>query len=620
MPQSPITLRRNATLEVTRAEGEAGPVVRMTVSSETPVLRMVKLNGREQPIYEVLGHNPAEVDLSRVADGIPVLDRHNMPGSPAEQIGLIRAPTIAGGKLGGEVEWCTGQRAQDIGADCAKGLRRGASVEGAAMGKAYEKAGEKDGLPVYRVTRWQPAAVALTPVPADWKVGVARDGQEKPEVPELTTTERTIAMPEPVATNPEPAKPAAPAVTQPAAAPAQSANDFVRMLTLAKTHDVPIGELNEYVSRGATLDEFRDHVMARLARGAQARPVGSAEVDLSRREAKRYNVINVIRSMLGIGSPDISFEREVSAEIARKMQREATGLYLPMQFLRENAPVNIARAESGSVANASLIETEVGTMLDILRPRLLAGRLNYTVMGGLVGNVSIPKDSKEAAYYWVGESTDVNQQDVAAGQVPMTPHTVGVFSDLSKQLLAQSSYDVQSWVVSKLMANIAQGMDAALIQGTGVDGQPKGIVNATGVNTPSVSTPGTPTYAECLGFFDAIEDDNADAEAMRWLLRPDVRSQMAVTDLSTGAGLPFLDLRSKTAGGYPYVVSTVGPDNSALFGDFSRAILGLWGAVDLNIDRSTLSRSGGTRLVALAMCDVAVTYGEAFAYSASMDA
>lgn len=611
-----ILLRRNATLEVTRAEGDAAPVVRMTVSSEAPVLTWARYNGQYQQVYEVLGHGPGECDLSRVSDGLPILDGHY-----SDQVAVIREPSLGEGRLGGAVEWCAGDRAENLARDCADKKRRGASIEAIGQPDSYMLVGEKDGIPIVRLTRWQPTAAALVAVPADWTVGVDRAQKYPQGIADITTIERTAAMPEnQTPDTAEKAKPAVPAVTPPASSPAQSANDFVRMLTLAKTHDVPIGELNEYVSRGATLDEFRDHVMARLARGAQARPVGSAEVDLSRREAKRYNVINVIRSMLGIGSPDITFEREVSAEIARKMQREATGIYLPMQFLRENAPVNIARAESGSVANASIIETEVGTMLDILRPRLLAGRLNYTVMGGLTGNVSIPKDSKEAAYYWVGESTDVNQQDVAAGQVPMTPHTVGVFSDLSKQLLAQGSYDVQSWVVAKLMANIAQGMDAALIQGTGVDGQPKGIINATGVNTPSVSTPGTPSYAECLGFFDAIEDDNADAEAMRWILRPSVRSQMAVTDLSAGAGLPFLDLRSKTAGGYPYVVSTVGPANSALFGDFSRAILGLWGAVDLNIDRSTLSKSGGTRLVALAMCDVAVTYGEAFAYSASMDA
>lgn len=612
MPQ-PILIRRNATLEVTRAEGDAAPVVRMTVSSEAPVMTWARYNGQYQQVYEILGHGPGECDLSRVADGLPILDGHY-----SDQVAVIREPQVGDGRLGGSVEWCAGDRAENLARDCAEKKRRGASIEAIGQPDSYTLVGEKNGIPVVRLTRWQPTAAALVAVPADWTVGVDRAQKYPQSIPEITI-ERTIAMPEPVTPPAEPAKQAAPAVTPPAAPPAQSASDFVRMLTLAKTHDVPIGELNEYVSRGATLDEFRDHVMARLARGAKTRPVGSAEVDLSRKEAKRYNVINVIRSMLGIGSPDITFEREVSAEIARKMQREATGFYLPMQFLRENAPVNIARAESGSVANASLIETEVGTMLDILRPRLLAGRLNYTVMGGLVGNVSIPKDSQAAAYYWVGESTDVSQQTVAAGQVPLTPHTVGVFADLSKQLLAQGSYDVQSWVINKLMANIAQGMDAALIQGTGVDGQPKGIINATGVNTPSVSTPGTPSYAECLGFFDAIEDDNADAEAMRWLLRPDVRSQMAVTDLSTGAGLPFLDLRSKTAGGYPYVVSTVGPENSALFGDFSRAILGLWGAVDLNIDRSTLSKSGGTRLVALAMCDVAVTYGEAFAYSASMD-
>jgi HK97 family phage major capsid protein len=241
-------------------------------------------------------------------------------------------------------------------------------------------------------------------------------------------------------------------------------------------------------------------------------------------------------------------------------------------------------------------------------------------MGGLQGNVGMPKDSEAAAYYWVSEGSAVSQQTVAAGNVPMTPHTIGVYADLTKQLIAQGSYDVQAWIANKLLRNIAQGMDAALISGAGADGQPRGLLYATGIDTPTISTPGTPTYAELLGFLDAIQTDNADVDDMRWALRPNARSKMATTDLSAGAGLPFLDIRSQTAGGYRYVVTNVVPTNGALFGDFSKVILGMWGAIDLNVDRSSLSTTGGIRIVALAMCDVAVTFGEAFAYTARVPA
>src|SRR5690554_801322 len=114
----PELMMRNAVLEVRETEGDAPSEVRMTVSSEEPVLTYSKFNGEYQRVYEVLDHGEGSIDLSRAKDGLVVLDRHY-----GDQIGLMSV-SVSNRKMGGPVRFGSGERSQVIFKDAAAGIRR----------------------------------------------------------------------------------------------------------------------------------------------------------------------------------------------------------------------------------------------------------------------------------------------------------------------------------------------------------------------------------------------------------------------------------------------------------------------------------------------------------------
>lgn len=168
------TYYRTAQLDLTRADGDSRAVP-AALSSETPVRR---------PGYEeVLVHEGAAVDLSRAADGLPLLWNHN-----AEQpIGLVKDVHLADGRLRGTLHFSANAKAQDVWPDVRDGFLKDVSI-----GYVIKKWEESDDSDQVRVTDWQLLEASIASVPADQTVGVNRklEGSDMP-VDEKTGSENT---------------------------------------------------------------------------------------------------------------------------------------------------------------------------------------------------------------------------------------------------------------------------------------------------------------------------------------------------------------------------------------------------------------------------------------------
>ena len=135
-PDRPDLMIRAATVDIRAADGDKPAQVRMSVSSEEPVLTYIYFNEKWQRAFEILDHSPECVDMSRCKDGLVVLDRHF-----GDQVGLM-AVDLNNRKMAGPVAFCTGTRAKDIEADAAKGLRRNVSVGYQVRANSYRLEGE----------------------------------------------------------------------------------------------------------------------------------------------------------------------------------------------------------------------------------------------------------------------------------------------------------------------------------------------------------------------------------------------------------------------------------------------------------------------------------------------
>ena len=147
--------RRYLTLDDTAADSDQ---LTFSFSSETPVTRYFG--------DEVLDHDPASVDLSRLNGGAaPLLLNHD----PDQVLGLVERAWIDPDKRRGmaRIRWASNDRAQQVRADVEARVMPNISVGYAVIDATSE--GE-----VMHVKRWQPVELSIVSIPADPTIGVNR--------------------------------------------------------------------------------------------------------------------------------------------------------------------------------------------------------------------------------------------------------------------------------------------------------------------------------------------------------------------------------------------------------------------------------------------------------------
>jgi len=607
---------RAASIELVRAEGDTPASVRMSVSSETPVLTYTEFNERYQQIYEVLDHDEGSIDMTRCKDGLVILDRHF-----GDQVGLMPV-SIKERKLGGNVEFCTGARAQEIATDAAKGLRRNVSVGYRVNAESYRVEGDKDGIPVVRAMSWMPYEASFEPVPADINVGY---GRSENNTAENAATKGNRAMKEEVKLD---------------------ADAVVEIYRLARAFDVTPGEADEHIKSGKSVEDFRALALkkaeadkvetTRLLAEAKTRKVEPPakvppKVVLDSREqaqvVKRFSVFKVLRNLAGIGKEDIGFEREISDEISKRSGRSAQGIIIP-----HCAPIGM-RADpflkGGNGSNFVATDLLIAQFIDVLRTKMVLAQAGVTTLSGLVGDVAIPKGGAITGGWVDGENGAGTEGKPTVKQVTGTPHTASGWTDISRRLLLQSGIDVEMFVQNELIQTLARLIEVAALHGTNANGQPKGLINQDDVNNPTV-TVDAPTRAQMITFLTQIMSDNADMNGQAWIMRASgmgllanrpngsvVIENIAETENVGGGPLAgfLLDLATKTMLGYPVHVTQNVADTHIFFGAWNQLILALWSGVDLTIDPYSNSTTGAVRIVALQDCDVMCRHGQAFAYN-----
>lgn len=605
---------REGAIEIRAADGDKPATIRMSISSETPVVTGIMLNGEYQRVYEILDHSPISIDLSRAKDGLVVLDRHR-----GDQIGLM-AIEVSDKRLHGAVRFGSGARAQEISADAAAGIRRNVSVGYQVDSASYRIEGEKDGIPVVRATRWTPYEASFEPVPADPTVGVFRAGQNlNAGNPARTEKEEQYSM-----------KP----------------NEMAQLFARAAKHGIGEDKVSPLMTDDATVESVRASIDALIvakqesdiaaqrseieilktrkpdaAIGVQPSPLIGGDAGAQAAVVKRYSVLNVLRNAMGIqrdglgNKVDVGFEREINDECRKLGLGSARGgQFIIPHVVLGTRDFTVSGTSSASVAT----NLDASAFIDVLRNYMVLGKAGIRYLTGLVGAIAIPKMSASGSVYWVTEGGAITESAPTLGQVTGTPHTCGVMVDISRRMLLQSTPAAEAMVREDIVKAIGNGVQVAVFQGSGASGQPSAITNATGINNPSV-TAGTPTYLEMLSFPGSILADAASADMQSWIGTAEVWEKLSGTKKDAGSGEFVLNADTQKMIGRDFHVTEDVGANSLFFGDWSTVVVGIWGnGIDINLDTATLSSSGGLRIVGLQDVDVMVRQGNALAYNAAV--
>ena len=585
-------LRRVASFDAS-AIGEKSRSLEFSFSSEAPVARWFG--------DEVLSHDSESVDLTRLNDGAPLLWNHN----PDQVLGVVERGWIDGEKKRGmvAVRFSRSAFAEEKLADIRDGILRNVSV-GYSINDADQT---RDGSIV--ATSWQPHEVSVVSVPADVSVGIGRQ------------LETTIAAPAADQT-PTPIESMEPTIDIEAVKAQAAADERSRVSSitaLCRTHaadDLAQG----LIERGATeSDAMKDVLVAIGKRASQpaapkaAQPIasgGSADIGLSDKEARSYSFLRAIRAQAFPNDRSAydaaGFEREVSAAVEQQMGVSARGYLISNEVLKRDLTVGTASAAGDLV----FTDARPGSFIELLRNRLALNTLGVTMLTGLNGPVAIPRQNAGGTAYWVAEKGTLTESNPTVDQVNMTPKTLGAYTEFSRRLLLQSSIDVETMVRNELATVIALEIDRAALYGLGNTNQPQGLKLVTGINTEDFNA-AAPTYAELVSMESKINADNADIGALSYVTNSTIYGGFKTTEKASNTAQFVLE-PGGTVNGYGVVRSNQVATGDVFFGVWNQMLMGMWGALDLQVNPYALDTSGGVRVTALQDVDVAVRHPEAF--------
>lgn len=557
---------------------------RIAISSEEPVERSF---GKE-----VLEHTEEAVDLSFLNSGrAPLLLDHD----PEKQIGVIESVDLDGSarRLRATVRFGRSGLAKEAFDDVVDGIRANISV-GYAI-KKMEK--DKRGGDTYIAKSWRPVEASLVSIPADVTVGVGRSEEASPEPVIKTDFEETKMSEVDIAAVEADAKKAA----------QRNAAQIVELGARHSRSDLA----QKAISEGKSIEEFRGELLEVIG---SERALEAQDVGMTDNEVKRFSLVRAIHALANPTDRNAqeaaSFEFECSRAASDQYGRAAQGIMLPAEVLRN------WKRDLNSADEAALFTDDFrgGDFIDVLRNASSVMQAGARMLGGLSGDVKIPKKTAAASAAWIAsEGGASTESEMTVGQVSMSPKTLGAFTDITRQLLIQSSLDVEALVRDDLAQSIALAIDLAGLEGSGASGQPTGILNTSGVNTVTAFAAANPTFSEVVTLETAVAEDNALLGNLAYIMPAAMYGALKTTEKATNTA-QFVVEPGGTINGYRAIVSNQGTAGNLYFGNFSDLLVGMFGGLDIVVDPYTNSTSGTIRVVALQSIDVAVRHAVSFAF------
>lgn len=353
-------------------------------------------------------------------------------------------------------------------------------------------------------------------------------------------------------------------------------------------------------------DEARAAFLVEAERRMTGTPAGGGDRSFADLQTQ-VNVLDVIRAQVEGRSLD-GAAREYHVETERRTGRKAQGAFVPLAAVEQRV------STTTSAANIVPTDHRPDAYVGPLRNALLARRLGVRVLSGLSGNVSIPKHKTSVTAGWVAEGSALTPSDMAFESVTLAPKHAGGMTELSRQLIQQSSPDIEQLVREDLAAMLAQAIDSALIEGGGSN-EPAGVLASVGSDGVQQGTMATPTWGEVLGMIEQAELENAPVTS--WLTHPEVATVLRSTLKSSGIAGYLLE-GGRMAERPVYVTNQVPPAASdkgtIILGDWSQAILGIWSEIDILVNpfSETAYTKGNVLVRAMSTVDVALRHPQAF--------
>lgn len=613
-------LRRGVAAEEMRLQRtEETTTLTFPASSEEPVERYWGV--------EVLSHENGAVRMDRASRGaMPLLFNHNVD----DPIGMITGARLEKNRLMVDAQLFDTARAQEVRTMVEGGLRN------VSLAYRINKIEEETKTQRFTVTDWEPYEVSIVTVPADPTVGIGRGAELEYQIRMVRAV-----VPQPTAPSGATKKERAMTAEEQAAADAAEGKRKIGAVEAEQERRTAIQNLcrsnkidprveERWISEGATLPQVAKEILDVMEERGKQKPVSASLLGLSAKETQKYSIFRAIRALKfgGVNRQfveEAAFEIECSRGVAKQLGRELTSnILIPGEVLTRplgEAAVRAMATQPGS-KGGYLVNVENMGFIEILRNRSVALAMGARNLSGLVGNVTFGRQTGKASVTWQGgDGASVTATDQALGQISLTPKTAIAITDVSEQLLRQSTPSAEQFVMADLAADIAiDGVDNAVINGTG-GAQPLGIKNTTGITIGQDAA--AATYAKILAFVSTAGASNAIKANPGFVTNTAGAAVLMQKQRFTSTDTPLWtgNMLDGECVGFKAMSSEQLASGNLIFGSWGEVVIGDWGVLELAMD------NGGTRfnqaqvgIRAMWMVDVMIRYPQAFVVSTNLSA
>jgi len=657
-PGQPLKLGRQwRTYQLNRNDiDEEARTVPLSFSSEEPYERWWGV--------EILGHAPAEVDMTWISSGrAPLLADHDM----RQQIGVVMEAQLGTDRKGrAVVKFGKSPRAEQEFQDVKDGVRTNVSV-GYEI-RELELVKREGDVSTYRVIDWMPLEVSLVSVPADMSVGVGREsGDDLKPVP--IKGERALEAPTSAPSSP-PSIPATPKEKQMTTENVDL--DKIRQDAIKAEHERAKGIIalgtrhnmrqlaEEHIAMGTSLELFRGVMLDELHKKGSDKPLEALphQIGMSQKEARQFSLRKFLLSLVDKNAEEAGFEHEVVGDVRKRMdavghRSQGKGYYLPLEVMSQPLPgVRVVDghlmvgdrviasqrdlATSSLAAGGALVSTDLmsADFITLLRNASLVRRMGARVLGGLVGNVDIPRQIGSVTPGWVAQGGAGSESDITFSKVTMTPKTVHAIQDLTREMLLQATPAIEGLVRADMVETMAAYLDWAALHAPGTGNAPTGLANIAGIGAVVGGTNGAaPTWDHIVELESQVANSNAAQGSVAYLTNTRVRGRLKRTQKFTGTSgqevwqeamagddpALFGRLNGYRAGVSNNVRSDLtkgtssGVCSALFFGNWSDLLIGEWGGAEILVDEVTQASNRIVRTHIYQTIDIQARRAQSFA-------
>jgi HK97 family phage major capsid protein len=367
------------------------------------------------------------------------------------------------------------------------------------------------------------------------------------------------------------------------------------------------------------------------------------EIGMSTREIEQYSLTRAIRSVINGQSHDngTSLEMEASRAVAKSLKRDlVNGSFFMPYDVMSRGMIDLRRAEEarklmvsdpttgGYFTNTTLL---TGSFIDLFRARLVLQQAGALVWGGLVGEIAVPKQTGAATFYVIGEDEDLTESDVTINQLRLKPRTGGALMSVTRNLINQSTLDVENFMRAELATVTSLGVGQKCFTATGASNESKGLQYIDGIGSVEIGVSGgAPTWPKIVEMETKVATANADVGRLSYIFNAATRGKLKTTAKVSGQSDFIWDARSGNTpvNGYPAHVTNLLPGNitkggtanlsAGFFGNWSDFVIALWGTLEVLVDPFTKAANGGVRIVGFQDFDNGVRHEGSFSMCADM--